>query len=557
MRRSGGGFAPDRDRSRVRRNVVLIGFMGTGKTVVGREVAARTARPFVDTDALIEERAGRPIHQIFAEAGEPTFRRLEAEIVASVSDREGLVIATGGGVVLRADNMANLRRRGIIVALVADPQTIMARVGSGGGRPLLEGDPEERIRRLHGERDALYRDADLVIDTSGLSPQDATERVLAFVAARGGLPQTPDERIVAVPLGARAYEIRIGRGVLRRAGDALRERGVGGRLALLTHPVLAALYGNALAESLRAVGWSVTLITVPPAESSKSLRVAARIYDALVEARLDRSSALLVLGGGVVGDLGGFVAATFLRGIAWAALPTTLLAQVDAAIGGKTAVNHSRAKNLIGAVHQPALVLADIDTLRTLPPREVRSGLSEVIKTAVIGPPDLFQYLEEHLRAALNRNPEVLVHIVSRCAEFKASVVAADEHEAAGRIVLNYGHTIGHGIEAAAGYRGLTHGEAIAVGMTLEARLAVRLGLCAPSLFDRQTRLLETAGLPVRLEQLRLRHPMDPRTIAAAMGHDKKVLGGRVRFVLPTGIGQTVIRDDVPAPLIEEALADG
>jgi shikimate kinase / 3-dehydroquinate synthase len=541
----------------VRRNVVLIGFMGTGKTAVGREVAARTARPFVDTDTLIEDRAGRPIHRIFAEDGEPAFRRLEAEVVASVSDRDGIVIATGGGVVLRADNMANLRRRGIIVALVADPQIIMARVGGGGRRPLLEGDPEERIRHLHRERDPLYRDADLVIDTSGLSPQEATDSVLAFLAERDGPPQAPDERIVPVPLGARAYEIRIGQGVIQRAADALRGRGLGGRLALLTHPVLADLYGNTLAESLRAAGWTVPLITVPPAESSKSLRVAARVYDALVEARLDRSSALLVLGGGVAGDLGGFVAATFLRGIAWAILPTTLLAQVDAAIGGKTAVNHSRAKNLIGAVHQPALVLADIDTLRTLPRRELRSGLSEVIKTAVIGPPDLFRYLEENLPAALDRRPETLLHIVSRCAEFKASVVAADERETAGRIVLNYGHTIGHGIEAAAGYRGLTHGEAIAVGMTLEARLAVRLGLCDPSLLDRQTRLLETAGLPVRVEQLRPRHPIDPRTIAAAIGHDKKVLGGRVRFVLPTGIGHTAVRDDVPPPLLEEALADG
>ncbi|HYM71061.1 MAG TPA: 3-dehydroquinate synthase, partial [bacterium] len=304
-------------------------------------------------------------------------------------------------------------------------------------------------------------------------------------------------------------------------------------------------------------GYEVVTISVPPSETSKSLRAANRIYDRLLEARLDRGSALIVLGGGVAGDLGGFVAATFLRGIAWAAIPTTLLAQVDAAIGGKTAVNHPRGKNLIGAVHQPVLVVADIDLLGSLPAREVRSGMAEVIKTGVIGAPDLFAYLEGRLRAVLRRDPEALATVVGRCAAYKADVVSGDEREEAGRIVLNYGHTIGHGIEAAAGYRGLTHGEAIAVGMALEARIAVRLGLCDQALLDRQAALLRGAGLPARLAELRLRRPPAPAAVAAAMTLDKKARAGRLRFVLPAEIGRTVVRDDVPATLLEEVLGDG
>lgn len=545
----------------MRPNVVLIGFMGAGKTAVGREVAARLRCPFVDTDSLVEERAGRPIPRIFREEGEEAFRRLEAEVVSAASEGEGLVIATGGGVVLRRENMDRLRRNGLIIALRADPAALRARVGGGADRPLLGSDPEEGIRRLLAEREALYREADLTVDTSTLSLEEVVARVVAFVATRNGCGRAAEravsEQVVRVALDARGYDVRIGQGLVPRTGQYLRACGISGRLALLTHPRLDALYGRPLLGSLREAGYETVTITVPPSESSKSLRTAARAYDALVQAHLDRTGALLALGGGIAGDLGGFVAATFLRGIAWVVLPTTLLAQVDACIGGKTAVNHPRAKNIIGAFHQPALVLADIDTLRSLPRRQIRSGMAEVIKTGVIGAPDLFVYLEAHLREVLALRPEALVRVVSRCAEYKAGIVSEDEREAAGRIALNYGHTIGHGLEAAAGFRGISHGEAIAVGMTLEARLAVALGICDAALLDRQSGLLQRAGLPVRGAQLRRGRAPAPEAVMAAMTHDKKVRGGLLRFVLPSALGQTVVRDDVPERLLEEVLADG
>ena len=562
--------------ARVPPNIVLIGFMATGKTSVGRIVAARLGRPFVDTDALIEAQEGRSVPSIFAEDGEAAFRRLEAEAVVRAAAPGGSVIATGGGVVLSRENMDRLRRHGLIIALWADPKAILARVGRGGDRPLLGDDPERRVHRLLEERSEFYRKADFIVETSALSADAVADRVIGFVLARedalrgaamsgparpgagsaGDRPAAGAARAVRVDLGPRGYDVWIGGGILAEAAAYLGRCGLRGRLALLTHPRIDALYGRPLARRLRKAGYEVVPVIVPPTESSKSLRVAARVFDRLVDARFDRSCALLALGGGVAGDLGGFVAATFLRGIPWVSAPTTLLAQVDASIGGKTGINF-RAKNLIGAVHQPAVVLADPDTLRSLPPRQLRSGMAEVVKTGVIGAPDLFDYVESHAAECRRRDAAALEWIVARCAAYKADVVARDEREAGPRMVLNYGHTIGHAIEAAASYRGLTHGEAISVGMTLEARLAVRLGLCAPALLDRQTRLLEALGLPVRRAALSRGKPPAPRAVRAAMAHDKKAAAGRLRFVLPQAPGRTVIRDDVPPALIEEVLADG
>jgi shikimate kinase/3-dehydroquinate synthase len=530
--------------------------MGTGKTAVGRALAARLGARFVDTDVLVEEAAGRPIARIFAEDGEAAFRRLEARAVAEAAAPGGAVIATGGGVVLSAENMARLRRGGVVVALEAAPEAILARVGPGADRPLLGTDPAASVRRLLAERAPLYAAADLVVETSHLPVDAVVERVLAFLRQRegGSGPARPAAR-VAVALGPRGYDIWVGAGVLEDAAAYLRGVGIRGRVMLVTHPRLETLYGRALAERLQAAGLDAAVCTVPASESSKSLRMAERLYRVLAGAGADRETAVLALGGGVVGDLAGFVAATFMRGIRWATLPTTLLAQVDAGIGGKTGINLV-AKNLVGAVHQPAVVLADTAALRSLPVRDLRSGMAEVVKTGVIGDPALFEYAEREAPRCLGREPEALGWVVTRCAAYKARVVAADEREAGERMLLNYGHTIGHGIEAAAGYRRVTHGEAVAVGMMLEGRVAARMGVCDAGLVARQEAVLVSLGLPAALRALAA-PGLTPDRIAAAMAHDKKAVGGRLRFVLPQALGRPVIRDDVPAALVEEVLAAG
>jgi 3-dehydroquinate synthase len=335
---------------------------------------------------------------------------------------------------------------------------------------------------------------------------------------------------IRVNLGNRGYDIRIGSDLLRQVGDLVQPLSLGRHLGLVTHPALAEPYGSVVADSLRRAGHEVSLLTVPPGEESKSLEEAVRLSRALVRARLDRGSALIGLGGGVIGDLSGFVAATLYRGIPFINLPTTLLAQVDSSVGGKTGVNLPEGKNLVGAFHQPHLVVADVLTLRTLPEREFRSGLAEVVKHGMIADPVLFQRLEEHADRILARDPGALQEIVRRSCAIKARVVEADEREAGPRAMLNFGHTVGHAVEAALGYGAITHGEAVAHGMLVAVALSVRRGLCPEADAVRLRGLLTRFGLPgVALPS--------PESLETYMVSDKKARDGVLQFVLTRGVG--------------------
>jgi len=299
---------------------------------------------------------------------------------------------------------------------------------------------------------------------------------------------------VPVKLGPRSYRVAVGAGLLAQVGPEISRLGVGRKLALLTDPAIKALYGEIVARSLAGAGFEVTTVLLPEGERAKTLEVAAQTWDRLLEAGLDRGSAVVALGGGAVGDLAGFVAATYMRGVHFVQLPTTLLAQVDASIGGKTAIDHPRAKNLIGAFHQPRLVLADTGALQTLPEREYRSGLAEVIKHGIVLDAAYFDEVERSAAALAKREPETLERIVAGSCRLKASVIERDEQESELRHVLNYGHTIGHAIEAVTGYARFAHGEAVSLGMVAEAGVAERLGLAATETRARQVRLLETMG---------------------------------------------------------------
>jgi 3-dehydroquinate synthase len=329
------------------------------------------------------------------------------------------------------------------------------------------------------------------------------------------------------------------------------DAGLAGRAYLISDDMVHARWGAPAEEALRAAGLRVASRVVPAGETSKSLETAAAIYDWLVSQRAERGEAIVALGGGMVCDLAGFVAATFARGLPLVHIPTSLLAMVDAAIGGKVAVNHREAKNLIGAFYQPRLVLADVSTLRSLPPRELTSGWAEVIKHALIMDEGLLRLLEENADAIMNLEPPVATEVISRSIALKAAVVSEDEREETGRrTILNYGHTIGHGLEAAAEYAGMLHGEAVAVGMAGAARIACRLGLLPPEVAERQDALIARFGLPLRASG------MDRAKVLAAMALDKKIKRGAIRWVLLEGIGRPVIRRDVPPALVEEVLGE-
>jgi 3-dehydroquinate synthase len=340
---------------------------------------------------------------------------------------------------------------------------------------------------------------------------------------------------VPVSLGARSYEIRIESGLLSAIGDALHTAGLSGKAAVVSNPTVARLYGNTVQSSLRKAGFQACVILVPDGERAKHLRWVSYILDELTKRSFERSSVLIALGGGVVGDVAGFAAAVYVRGIPFVQVPTTLVAQVDSSVGGKTGVNHALGKNLIGAFHQPRVVLMDPDTLMSLPAREWVAGLAEVIKYGMIADEAFFEYLERKMGALLKRDREAVVHIVARSCAIKADVVAEDERETDRRRILNYGHTIGHALEAIGRYRRFLHGEAVAIGMVHEADLARHMGWCGEDVVVRQRALVRQAGLPDRLPACRFAE------LWSAMLHDKKVSKGRVLCVLPERIGRVRI----------------
>ncbi len=357
---------------------------------------------------------------------------------------------------------------------------------------------------------------------------------------------------VDVKLSRDPYRIHIASGLLSRCdrilGPLLPKAS---RAVVLSDRNVAAACAGPVVRALRRLRREVELIVLPPGETRKSLQVAEHLYESLLEFRMDRRSALVAVGGGVIGDLGGFVAATYLRGIPFVQVPTTLLAQVDASVGGKVAVNLPQGKNLVGVFHQPRTVLIDPGVLRTLPPREFAAGLAEVIKYGVIRDADLFAFLETHLDRIRSREPAALERILVRSVAIKARVVEKDERELSGaREILNYGHTVGHAIEALTGYRKYLHGEAVAIGMDRAARLAERLGRLAPAAVSRQRDLLRRAGLPVEMPKLRA------ADLIAAVLRDKKTRDGKARFVLPERIGKATVGHEVSESQLREILND-
>jgi shikimate kinase len=376
-------------------NVTFTGFMGTGKTCVGREIARRLGREFVDMDTLIEDREGMTVAEVFAQRGEAYFRCLEAALCHELAARWGLVIATGGGALIPDENREILSASGPVVCLAASPDEILGRLEAAEDRPLLDvPDRRVRIAALLAERSKTYRRIPLQVDTTGLTVAQVADRVMAVA-------DTPPATAIPVRHPGGEYAICLGRGLLTQSGTLLHQRGLSGQVVLVTNPTVRDLYTALVAESLQTASFQVTTCTVPDGEAHKTLDTVRTLYDCFIEAGLDRRSVVLALGGGVIGDMTGFAAATYLRGVPLVQLPTTLLAMVDASVGGKVAVNHPRGKNLIGAFKQPALVVADPDVLATLPEREMDNGLAEVTKAGIIGDPALFEQIEAHGPAPL------------------------------------------------------------------------------------------------------------------------------------------------------------
>ena len=567
------------------KRVVLIGFSATGKSILAPFIAHRLGWHVVDLDVEIERSAGRTIPQVFESEGETGFRAREHQAVREASARDGVVIATGGGVWLNAESRTLLADGGFVVTLEARAATILARYaeteqGATEVRPMLAGaDPRRRVETLKSARQPFYALSDLTVHTDEIEIGEAVDEIVEAVRRRSEGVLASDARLremrngpgveppvsvdygpdvgCVVDAGSARYPVYCAWGLLERSGDTLDRLGLRGRVFLIADQAIIELHGATALKSLEAVGRSVESYAVPSGEASKSLASLDALYSWLSSHRAERRDIIFALGGGVTTDLAGTVAATYLRGMPLVHAPTTVLGMVDAAIGGKVAIDLPSGKNLVGAFYQPRAVLADVATLATLPPRELRSGFAEVIKHGLIRDEAMLDLLDESADALLDpaagltdeSRRQLLVDVITRNQAIKAAVVSADERESDIRAILNYGHTLGHAIEAVTGYSAVLHGEAVAMGMVAVAEMGCSLGLIDEALVARHRRLIERFGLPTQSPP-----GLGRAEIVEAMSRDKKVVGGKQRWILLESVGNPIVRDDVPAEVVSEAI---
>ena len=563
-------------------NLIITGFSGTGKSLVAKEVARRLNWDFIDTDDAIVKQTGKPITEIFRQDGEGRFRELERETIKKACQQRQIVIAIGGGAIVDPQNYELLAKSGLVVCLEAKPETVYERLSHEAAcspgtkvRPLLATEnPLERIRQLKASRQPYYANVDWTVHTDNLNIEQVAEEVIR--ASRllrvahpdlGPLPSREkksglqlnvnDDIACVVETATQTYPVFVGYGLVDKLGEKMKKAALSGTATIISDENVFSLYGSKVEEILKDAGFAVGSFVVPPGEETKNIDYAIKIYDFFVEHRAERDDIIIALGGGMVGDLAGFVAATFLRGVPWIQVPTSLIAMVDASIGGKVGVNHPEGKNLIGAFYQPDLVLADPQTLTTLPQRELTSGWAEVIKHGLILDKEYFQFLESSVNRLTKLEPEMVTQAIARSTAIKAQVVSQDEKEKAGkRTILNYGHTIAHGLEATTQYKRFLHGEAVAIGMMGAAKLSQRLSLLPSAAVERQQALLEKFGLPTSLRAERSNLKLSLAGITRAMELDKKVKGKAIRWVLLQDIGKAVVRGDVPQQDVLDVLQE-
>ena len=530
----------------IRNRIYLIGFSGAGKSAVGRSTARLLGWRFEDADERIVERAGKPVERVFAEDGEPAFRELERAIIAEFAREEHVVVSTGAGSVMHDQSLGGMLSSGLVVALEARPETVYRRLShiaeldgaEAMTRPMLQSDdPLGRIESLKRERQWAYAHAHWTVHTDDLTIEQAALEVVRAWRRLGAPSAWEDDPELAatVRLEQGAYPVFVGWDTLEdQLGRRLAQMGLSGRAFIVCDSNVVHPYGRAAQRSLHAAGIDMGMFTFPAGEASKNLATATVLYEWLAERRAERRDAIVAVGGGVVGDLAGYVAATFLRGIRVVQAPTSLTAMVDSSIGGKTGVDLPVAKNMVGAFHHPAMVLTDVSALRTLPERALREGWAEAVKHGLALEAGLVDLYEEHADALQSLDPELTTRAVAWNAAVKARMVSADEREMSGlRQLLNYGHTIGHGLEAAAGYDAYLHGEAVAIGMTGAARLGMLEGVTPPELVERQASLIARFGLPSAYMGV------EPEAILEAMSRDKKTTAGQISWVLLDGVGSS------------------
>jgi shikimate kinase/3-dehydroquinate synthase len=540
-----------------KRSIVLVGLMGAGKSSIGRRLAEALGVPFVDADTQIEAAAGKTIQEIFAEHGEAYFRDGERRVIQRLLTDGRQVLATGGGAFMNPETRAQIREHGISVWLKADLEVLMNRVRRRNNRPLLKtDDPEAVMRRLIDERYPVYAEADVTVQSREVPHEVIVGEIIGALSRLIAAPAGDTAaRTVTVDLGVRSYQIRIGSGLVEHAGAAIAATLPGARAFVVTDANVARDHLPRLQASLAGTGLSLGHAVLTPGEATKNFDELARLCGQMLDAGVERGDVVVAFGGGVIGDLAAFAASILRRGVRLVQIPTSLLAQVDSSVGGKTGINTRQGKNLIGTFHQPSLVLADTGVLTSLPRRQLAAGYAEVAKYGLLGDAPFFDWLDANQAAVLAGPGQALAQAIETCCHAKAAIVARDETETGDRALLNLGHTFGHALEAFTGYDDrLLHGEAVAIGMVLAFRLSEEKGYCERGAADRVAAHLAAAGLPTRIADVPGDARPDAATMVGLMAQDKKVKRGHPTFILARGIGQAFICHDVSWAEVESFL---
>ena len=536
------------------RSIVLVGMMGAGKSSVGKRLAQRLGLQFFDADTEIERAAGMSIPEIFEKRGEAEFRQGEQRVIARLLSEGPTVLATGGGAFMSEATRQQIAEHGVSIWLKAEFDVLMRRVRKRSNRPLLQNpDPESTLKGLMETRYPVYALAEIEIQSRDVAHDVIVDEIIAALSGQLGIGvpvvSTPQlsHALVRVDLPGRAYDIVIGSNLLEEAGERIAALAPGAACAIVTDETVAGLHLTVLEDSLKAAGIRTAAILIPPGERSKSMTELDRVVDGILAAKMERGDLVIALGGGVVGDLAGFAASIVRRGMRFVQIPTSLLAQVDSSVGGKTGVNSVHGKNLIGAFHQPSLVLADVDILDTLSKREFAAGYAEVVKYGLISDAPFFNWLEAHHAGVFAGGPD-RVHAIEVSCKAKAEIVMRDEREEGDRALLNLGHTFAHAFERIVAYDGarLVHGEAVAIGLCNAFRFSQHLGQCSGQDAMRIESHLKKVGLPTHIRDIP-GWDADATAILDAMAQDKKVKRGKLTFILARGIGESFIAPDVSA----------
>jgi 3-dehydroquinate synthase len=489
-------------------------------------------------DDYIELKEKRTINKIFDESGEDYFRKIEKRILTEIKNLKNVVVATGGGVVKDEKNRNTLSKMGKVVYLYTSLNAVKNRLENDKTRPLIKN--RDNIIKIYKERikKGIYEFADKKIDTSSITPEQAATKIIKeFKIKTEG--KNSALKTLKVKTESRVYQIYIGYNLFTGNKSLIDLKPKSDKMAIISNPMVAALYVDEIEKTLIKEGIKPWICIIPEGEKHKTLDTAQAVYDFMLKENFDRSATILALGGGVIGDLAAFVASTYKRGISLIHIPTTLIAQVDSSIGGKTGVDHPLGKNMIGTFYQPNMVLTDIKKLLTLPEKEFRNGLAEIIKYGIANDATLFEILEKKQKKIINRDIDLLKEIVKKCVHIKKKIVEEDEKEEKGiREVLNYGHTIGHIIEVASGYSKYSHGQSVAMGMVKEAQLAQRENILSKNDFSRIKNIIESYGLPTSIPK-----NIKNNDMKNYVTQDKKVRKGKIRLPVPTGIGKVMMRE--------------